>query len=160
MELTIREMTNKEAKEICTWKYNDIYSFYNMDEDGMDELMNGSYYSAFNEDNRLIGFYCFGESAIVPAGNSVGAYNDQGYLDIGLGMMPELCGKGSGAIFMIKGLEFAKEKFNINKFRLTVAIFNKRAVKVYEKLGFNKDMLFNRVTNGSSTTEFITMKLE
>lgn len=57
-------------------------------------------------------------------------------LDMGLGMKPILCGKGYGYAFAKSGLDFAKGNFNIKQIRLTVAIFNTRAIRFYEKIGF------------------------
>ncbi len=160
MKFIIKEMTDKEAREICTWKYDDIYSFYNMDESSFNDLVNDPYHCVIDEDRNLVGYCCFGESATVPNGKLVGAYDEEGFIDIGLGMLPKLCGKGFGAAFLNKCIELGEEKFNISNFRLTVATFNKRAIKVYEKLGFKKDRYFNRITQDGRTIEFVTMKLE
>lgn len=160
MEFIIKEMTGKEAKEICTWKYDGIYSFYNLDESRYEGFLNGSYHSVYEEDKNLVGFCCFGQSATVPNGKLVGAYDDAGFIDIGLGMIPSLCGKGLGAEFLEKCMEFAKKELKISKVRLTVATFNKRAMKVYERLGFRRDRYFDRVTQDGRTIEFVTMKLE
>ncbi|WP_352418090.1 GNAT family protein [Proteiniborus sp.] len=160
MGFVIKEMTDKEVKEICTWKYDDIYSFYNLDESSYEGFLNGSYYSVYDEHKNLVGFCCFGQSATVPNGKLVGAYDEAGFIDIGLGMMPVLCGKGLGDEFLKKCMEFVEEKNNISKFRLTVATFNKRAMKVYEKLGFKRDKYFDRVTQDGRTIEFVTMKFE
>jgi RimJ/RimL family protein N-acetyltransferase len=34
------------------------------------------------------------------------------------------------------GLDFALKEFNLQQLRLTVALFNQRAISVYEKIGF------------------------
>ena len=59
-----------------------------------------------------------------------------GYLDIGLGLRPALCGQGLGAGLCRMGLEFGRQRFGAERFRLSVAAFNKRAVKVYLRCGF------------------------
>ena len=57
-------------------------------------------------------------------------------ITIGLGMRPDLTGKGSGKNFFIFILESIKNTFPEKKMRLTVAEFNARAIKVYESTGF------------------------
>lgn len=53
-------------------------------------------------------------------------------------MNPALCGQGKGLYFVNAGLTFVREKFAVTGFRLTVAAFNQRAIKVYEKPGSGK----------------------
>ena len=153
-------MEEKEAKEVCKWNYEEVYDLYNMEsnEESIRELLNGTYYSVISEDKELVGFFCFGQSAQVPAGNVYGVYSDDNYLDIGLGMKPNLCGQGGGITFLNKGLEFAVKEFSKTKFRLTVAAFNERAIKVYENAGFKKERVFQR-KNVENTLEFVTMRL-
>ena len=160
MKCFVKAMEEKEAKEVCRWNYEEVYDLYNMkdSEESMKELLNGTYYTVTNENKEIIGFFCFGQSAQVPAGNVYGVYSDDNYLDIGLGMKPNLCGQGRGTAFLNKGLEFAVKKFSKRNFRLTVAAFNNRAIKVYENAGFKKERVFQR-KNGESSFEFITMKL-
>lgn len=161
MHFNINEMSENHAKEVSTWTYNEPFSIY--DGDGSDEfikeLMDGSYFSVADENNDLVGYYCFGVSAQVPAGKQYQVYDDVDFIDVGLGMRPDLCGKGNGYKFFINGLKFAENKFSSKKFRLTVAAFNERALKLYEKIGFVKTAKFERVhTDGN--IPFIVMELE
>lgn len=160
MELHIKQMDYKEAKQISEWSYEDPYSIYSMDgsDDCIDELLNGNYYSASDNENNIIGYYCFGESAQVPAGNQFNVYNDKEVMDIGLGINPDLCGKGLGLKFFSNGLEFARNNLSVKDFRLTVAAFNERAIKVYKRAGFKKANSFERVLQ-SGSIEFGVMIL-
>ncbi|OZM57516.1 hypothetical protein CIB95_08165 [Lottiidibacillus patelloidae] len=126
-------MTSENAKEICSWKYEKPYDLYNMNTDVFEELMNNNYYEVINNECQLIGYFCLGKDAQVPGWG----YNN-GPIDIGLGLNPALTGRGLGAAFLLAGLKFAKLKLNKVNFRLTVATFNERAIKVYEKVGFIK----------------------
>ena len=132
-------MNTKIAFEISKWIYDGpylLYSFQNTEET-INELMNYEYYFANrNPGNELFGFFCFGEAALVPTYEKE-AYNEIA-LDIGLGMKPEFCGRGLGFGFLCAGLEFAKmnKLEGRSKIRLTVADFNKRAIRLYEKAGF------------------------
>ena len=72
-----------------------------------------------------------------------------GPLDVGLGMHPDLVGRGLGRRFVEAGLEFAFEAYSPESFRMTVTAFNRRAVRVYEDLGFTVLVEFGRrVSNG------------
>lgn len=148
MTLNIKQMNYDNAKLISKWIYQEPYSIYSMGEsyNCINELLNGDYYSVSDDENNLIGYYCFGESAQVPAGKQFGAYGDKDTIDIGLGIKPNLCGKGLGFNFLCNGLDFARKKLSTQRFRLTVATFNKRAIKVYEKAGFKKTNSFERIS--------------
>jgi [ribosomal protein S18]-alanine N-acetyltransferase len=73
-----------------------------------------------------------------------------------LGLRPDHTGKGLGQGFVTAGLEFAKEKFSPGMFRLSVATFNQRAIRVYERMGFKPDGVFMNETNGGRH-EFLRM---
>lgn len=133
-------MTKEAAFEISQWTYPDIYSCYSFDgSSDITELMNGEYYVAFDNDNKIIGYICFGKSAQIPTLEK-DIYIDETALDIGLGLNPALCGKGFGSKFLADGISFAKQKFSASDYRLTVATFNQRAIKVYERIGFKYSM--------------------
>jgi len=150
-------MTMAEAKEITTWKYPEEYAFYNFDDslEALQELVDGTYYAVRDEAGQLMGFFCFGQNAQVPEGQSQKLYEGENVLDIGLGLKPELTGKGMGQSFLQAGMEFAKRNFNPEKLRLTVAVFNIRAVKVYSRMGFQETA--SVVNKG---TEFIVMAMD
>lgn len=138
-QLVIHKMNESYAIRILGWNYNPPYDFYNneMTDESLKELLNGNYYVVVNRQNHLVGFFCIGESAQVPFGKQRGAY-DESFIDVGLGMHPEETGHGNGynfCSFIISNIQ--KEYKNI-PIRLTVANFNKRAIHLYEKLGFVK----------------------
>lgn len=119
----------------------------NESDDCIGELLNGTYFSVSDRENNLIGYYCFGESAQVPVGNQFGVYDCKDITDIGLGIKPNLCGQGLGLKFFSSGLDFARNNLSAKWFRLTVAAFNQRAIKVYERAGFEKVNSFQRITD-------------
>lgn len=71
-------------------------------------------------------------------------------------MKPNLTGNGDGMEFVEAGLEFAKSKFTPEKITLSVATFNRRAIKIYRKIGFKEVDTFIQDTNGSRF-EFMRM---
>jgi len=124
------------AAQIAGWTYENEYSIYSFhqDDDTVKELMNGEYYACLDQFDNLSGYFCFGTSAQIPTIEK-GVYTPE-MLDMGLGMKPALCGKGYGYSFVKSGLDFAQSNFHIKQIRLTVAAFNTRAIRIYEKLGF------------------------
>lgn len=144
MKLKIEKMTEQDAFQIFIWKYTAPYDWYNLEGDDtcLNEFLEDSYYVAKDEGNRLVGFFCYGTSAQVSSGQRLGFYEDETYLDIGLGMNPLLCGKGYGASFLELGMQYATKTLGAHKFRLTVADFNERAIKMYQKVGFHEIGVF------------------
>lgn len=106
-----------------------------------------------------MGFICCGESARVPGGTSIGLYQEEGYLDIGLGLDPDLTGQKIGSVFLKQSLAFLQNQFNSSHFRLVVATFNERAIKVYERTGFKRDKEFYSKVHDEDMI-FISMKME
>jgi [ribosomal protein S18]-alanine N-acetyltransferase len=80
----------------------------------------------------------------------------EGTLEIGLGLRPDLTGRGLGASFLAAGLEFARARFAPKRFTLAVATFNERAIRVYERAGFSRGRVYMHWTNGAEW-EFIEM---
>lgn len=153
MSLSIKKMNQHYAVEALCWKYPKPYDIYNniLTTDAILELLSNKYYVIFDKNDLLIGFFCTGRSAQVPAGDLAGVYNED-CVDIGIGMKPELTGKGRGYDFFSHILTFVQEFHKGKDIRLTVAIFNKRAIHLYEKSGFIKQGDFSR-----EDVDFITM---
>ena len=153
MQLHIKKMTVKKARHILAWKYEEPYDFYNNEgtDEALEEMFDGSYYALLNEQNDVVGFFCIGENARVPIGHQFGVYVDD-FVDLGLGMHPNLIGKGNGTAFCTYIIQYIENHYGGKPIRLTVAKFNKRAIHLYEKLGFVKAAEF-----ASKTTEFMTM---
>ncbi|MFJ8064036.1 GNAT family N-acetyltransferase [Psychrobacillus sp. NPDC096426] len=137
MNFFIENMNEEIAKEILCWKYEQPYDFYNheLTDESIKEILDGSYYAIVDHYKAVVGFFCIGKSAQVPSGNRFGVYTDD-FPDMGLGMNPKLVGKGNGLEFCSFILMYIQEKYNGIPIRLTVAKFNKRAIHLYEKLGF------------------------
>lgn len=146
------KMTKALAEVILDWRYEPPYDFYNDNnkEESMKELLEEPYFAVLNDDGNLVGFYCIGYAAQVPLGYLFGAYQED-CLDIGLGMKPELTGKGNGESYIQFVLEQIKGSKSI---RLTVADFNERAITLYERAGFRKTYMFA----GEEVTFFVMEK--
>ncbi|MDC2865661.1 GNAT family N-acetyltransferase [Bacillus sp. BP-3] len=142
--MNIHNLTIEEAEEINTWQYEAPYELYSFTGEGetLKELLDGTYYGVCDEQDELIGYFCFGDNAQVPGGREAKLYTGEHAIDIGLGMKPVLTGNGLGISFLQAGLQFAKDKFRPENIRLSVAAFNERAIHLYMKAGFQKKVSF------------------
>jgi ribosomal-protein-alanine N-acetyltransferase len=126
-------MTLGHATEIGTWRYEPPYDRYDMTSVDPAFLVSAeSGYFALVDDDQLIGFRSFGVDGQVPGGRY-----DASALDTGGGLRPDLTGKGLGRLAISTGLEFGEQRFAPAAFRVTVATFNARALRVVDALGFS-----------------------
>jgi RimJ/RimL family protein N-acetyltransferase len=157
VEYHFAPLTEADARAIAGWRYDGAYSAYNSPpgEAGdavraMLDLAN-RYFAARDQDFGLAGFCCFGPDARVPCG----AYADESVLDVGLGLRPDLTGRGLGPTFVEAIAAFAGTQLGHRRLGLTVAAWNRRAIRAYEKAGFRTVRTFTRSTpaglaNGST----------
>lgn len=161
MHITMGPMTEEAARAVLAWRYEGIYAFYNADphdlHNGLQAMLDGSYYAATDEQGALVGVFCFGAPAQVPGGHLYGLYADDA-LDIGLGLRPDVTGRGLGHAFLTAGLDFARQRFAPATFRLSVAAFNQRAIRLYVKAGFQAVATFVSPTrNGEASFLLMTL---
>ena len=154
MKFSVENMDEISASEILSWQYEEPYDFYSNEHnaEGIKELLDNNYSVVLNRKRELVGFFCAGSSAQVPSGAKSGVYIED-IIDIGLGMAPALTGKGNGFIFFSFVLESLCKKYGNVPVRLSVATFNQRAIHLYERCGFIKEMEFTM-----DSTEFQTMR--
>ncbi|NJC97520.1 MAG: N-acetyltransferase [Anaerolineales bacterium] len=155
MNYTFVPMSREFASTIInTWKYENEYSIYDysneadhmLDEDGW----GNGIFAVLNQDGELIGelsieffdeqgqytdYLNFGDETLI----------NQRELWIGFGLRPDLVGKGHGTDFVTACVEFAVENYHYHGeyIRLGVAKFNQRAIKTYNRVGFQE---FNQTT--------------
>lgn len=148
---TFMPMTEADARAIMTWRYDGVYGVYNIDGDGDDpvellaELLDrrSPYYAVRNVEldasGAPVGFFCYGSSAGVDFGEAEPyLYNDDGSLNGGLGMRPDLTGRGLGAAFTQAGAAFGVAQYHPTFIRFYVLPFNERALRAYERAGFRR----------------------
>ncbi|GAA0492451.1 GNAT family protein [Salinibacillus aidingensis] len=145
-----KQMTQEQAEQIAyNWHYEGIYSFYDIeaDKEDMEEFLDseqrGQSMFAVTGNNELTGFFSINQ-----------VNNDT--IDIGLGLRPDITGKGYGLTFLKEGLSFAEKNYNPGMITLSVATFNQRAIKVYKRAGFTEAGTFIQNTNGGQY-EFLRM---
>lgn len=138
---TIRPLRWRDALTISRWHYDGQYAYYDMNMlpvvaiHTLLRLVGVTiYYAAFDGQHALIGFFSF-----VRHGETV---------EIGLALRPDLTGKGMGLEFVREGMAFARQTFQAARFSLTVATFNQRARRVYERAGFRPVRTFTASEKG------------
>jgi ribosomal-protein-alanine N-acetyltransferase len=146
-------MKEEYANEIINnWHYDGIYSFYDIttDEKDLKVFTDRAYwkdtiFAVLNENNELVAWSSF--------------YIENEIVWLSLGLKPELTGIGLGEEFVFECVNFAQSHYKPDKkiVKFDVALFNQRAIKVYERVGFSE---FDRVIKHTSKgkVEFIQMK--
>ncbi|HZU66371.1 MAG TPA: GNAT family protein [Ktedonobacteraceae bacterium] len=71
--------------------------------------------------------------------------------------IPDLTGKKLGLTLVNAGLDFARKQFAPDYFRLFVLTFNQRAIKVYERAGFEHVGIYVQ-KNSNGEREFQEMR--
>jgi [ribosomal protein S18]-alanine N-acetyltransferase len=132
MTYRFEPMSDEQARAVAAWHYDPPYDFYDWeaDQDDLAELLDANrredrYFAVLDQHDRLIGFFA--------------CHRDGDAVDIGLGLRPNLTGRGHGLPFMLAGLAFARERHApFRTFQLAVAAFNERAIRVYTRAGFHQ----------------------
>lgn len=145
-DFKIEQLIQENALIIADkWHYDGIYSFYDMTADLEDyeeivtpQLRKNNYYQVLSLDNKLIGFFMLESIATAP-----------NVFEIGLGLAPNLTGKGLGEKFLKIIIEYTTKNFPVNKLILDVAEFNIRAQTVYRRCGFGITKRHMQETNNS-----------
>lgn len=152
LHFNLRPMSDASALAIANWQYPEPYAFYNStaDEDDLAALLDASrrgdqYYEVLGDDGALVGFFQF--------------KHEQQPLEIGLGLRPDLTGRGLGLAFVRAGMAYAREQFDAKRLVLAVATFNVRAITVYERAGFQPVETYLHHTYGVGY-EFLRMHYE
>jgi [ribosomal protein S18]-alanine N-acetyltransferase len=147
---TFSPLSQQDAEAIAEWRYPEPYSFYDWtaDPDDLRELLEptrrrDAYWAVRDEASELVGYFDFKPK-------------DEQTVEIGLGLRPDLTGRGLGGSFLAAGLVFARTRFAPARFVLSVATFNDRAIKVYERAGFTRERIYMHSTNGAEW-EFLEM---
>jgi RimJ/RimL family protein N-acetyltransferase len=111
-----------------------------------------AYFAITDEHDELMGFCCFGPDARVPGGG----YAEDGSLDIGAGMRPDLTGQGAGGGFIGAIVAFGEDRYAPPAFRASVAAFNQRSIRACGRAGFRELSRFHN-TDGR---EFVILRRE
>lgn len=144
-------MNEFEKEIISSWKYDGEYTIYNMP--SYEEQKNRgialcnpqrekNYYSYY-DGNDLIGF--------------TNILEEEKEIFIGIGVNPNLCGKGYGKEILLLASKMSRELYPNKSLYLEVRTWNKRAIRCYENAGFSIDGEIIIQTTGIGNGEFYRM---
>jgi RimJ/RimL family protein N-acetyltransferase len=143
VKVTIEPASAADLAAVDGYVYEPPYDFYNGEEDAVQNPER--FFAARDESGSLVGFFYY---------DTHGAT-----LEIGLGLRPDLTGRGLGGEFLRCGLDFARERFAPQRIVLNVAAFNERAIAVYERAGFRRTGRHVRTFARWGEVPFIEMEL-
>jgi [ribosomal protein S18]-alanine N-acetyltransferase len=151
MNLTVLPINEAYARQIINWRYPPPYHIYDLassDPDDMETAVSYlitphfQFHCLMDEHDQIVAFCSFGIDGQIPGGDySVEA------IDIGMGVRPDLTGKGLGIHFAQAVVDFASTSFAHSLLRVTIASFNLRAQRVWQKQGFVQTQTFRAKRN-------------
>jgi RimJ/RimL family protein N-acetyltransferase len=150
-DLVFRRMDEAAAREVLAWRYEPPFDCYDIDSDVPEAEVAfltdpvSRYYRLDDAGGGLVAFCCFGADAQVPGGAYAGDA-----LDIGLGVRPELTGRGLGGWVVGQVVTFAERSFGPVALRVTVMVWNRRALRVWEHHGFRQTEVFQEPSSGEA----------
>jgi RimJ/RimL family protein N-acetyltransferase len=101
------------------------------------------YWAITDRAGEFVAYCCFG-----PDGRVSGGDYESPALDVGIGTRPDLAGRGGGQALTRAVLAFGRERYAPAAFRVTVAQFNERALRVVRAAGFEPVQTFERHPDG------------
>lgn len=155
MRFRFRQLEKEHALAILNWRYTSPYDYYNFDASTIQENLHylldseDSFYAILNLEGELEGYCSFGSDGQVPGGEY-----DSEALDIGMGIRPDLVGRGHGKQYAQAVVSYGANQYKAQQLRVTIAEFNKRAQRVWEQLGFEQVEKFIKI---GSEEEFVIM---
>ena len=158
MTVDVRAATEEDIRVFSAWKYEAPYDVYDVT-DSSDEAVR--YFlgadvrcHVLEESGAVVGFVTFGSDAHVPGGD----YSREA-LDIGLGIDPELIGRGNGKRYIDAAVTFARSAFNDQRMRITIAANNVRAQRAWTSVGFLQTSDFFAPHTVMGTKKFVVLEL-
>jgi len=122
-----RELTADEAERPLGWRYEGRYATY----DAAGPLGKGRGFFAVEDDGDFVGYGCVGLEARVP-----GVEEEDGTVDVGYGMRPDLVGQGRGRQFVGAVLAHVVAQHPGARLRVSILDWNGRSRSVAEAHGF------------------------
>jgi len=146
---TIAPLTTEDVHKMHSWSYEGDLSMYSFAYIPIEKAIaffldpENGYFGIYGESGELEGFCNFGSDARVADGD----YSTEA-VDVGIGLRPNLVGRGLGTGYAKIVFEEARKRFPGLPLRVTIAAFNKASIRVCEKNGFTITHRFTRKNDG------------
>jgi [ribosomal protein S18]-alanine N-acetyltransferase len=155
-DIRVSRMDRAAALAVVGWRYPPPYDFYTLSDDPAATAAfladaESGYFQLRDGAGQLVAFCCYGEEARVPGGDY-----DAPALDFGIGVRPDLVGRGQGMRYLVPVLRFGATAHRPQLLRLTVAAFNQRAIRLYRRAGFQEA---SRFTSRFASQAYLIMTL-
>ena len=151
----IAPVTEPDVRMLLRWRYpmlpwmlSDDAVNPQLDERDVAWLLRPEYYyhAVWSQQGVMTGYCCYGADARINGG----AYAENA-LDVGVGMHPDLVGRGFGTTLLEAVLAFANWHFRPERFRATINCANERSLQLFHSAGFQQIERF--VRKGSALRE-------
>jgi len=146
----IRDLTVADTNVVAIWRYEPPYDVYDLSADPAQraEMMDaaslaGAWFAVDDDEGALAGFLEMSET--------------DGEVEIGLGMRPDLTGRGLGVSFIGAAMAFARDRWHPATFGLDVFPWNARAIRAYERAGFTRGVPYVRRFDDGNERRFLRM---
>ena len=148
--MKVLEWSETYGRDVAAWHYEPPWDFYDLASDPADAAAmrdpsrHEHWRAVLGEDARLEAFWYFDWHGDV--------------VEVGIGLRPDLTGRGRGESFLRAQLEYASGHWQPATFRLFVAAWNERAIRLYKRLGFREVARETRDFELVGEHEFIRME--
>lgn len=165
MNFDIHLLTREDVQELRTWRYEEPYTIYSLGDGSLEALqaemldLRSPYFGVRNDEGEPVGFFNIGTSALVWDAGEPGIFLDatRQASALGLGLRPDLTGRGLGQAFVEAALAFIREQYAPQEVWLYVLAWNERALRVYERVGFQRVRTFTQ-ENRYGRRDFVEMR--
>ena len=156
-DLTVRSATEADIREFALWRHEPPLDVYNITQPVAQAveyfLQPSTGCHVIMREDELAGFITFGSDAQVPGGD----YSSSA-LDIGLGMKPSLTGRGYGRSIVDAVVQFARQSIEPGRLRVTIAVGNQRAVRVWSSRDFVETQRFQSPETVMGSDTFVVLE--
>jgi [ribosomal protein S18]-alanine N-acetyltransferase len=151
--LHVRPLEPRDAEAVAAWRYQGPWSIY--DPHPGDEPISAvaGYDAVVDDAGSLVGFVCVGQEARVP-----GLTEADGTIDIGVGMHPDLVGRGLGRRFGAVVLDHVRGRYGDRPLRAVVQGWNQRSLRLARSLGFRDAGTHSCVQDGKQVSYVILVR--